>query len=299
MNAIYEEIKLALHSVWRRRWLALAVAWAISLLGWLVISMIPNTYQSDARIFVQVQSLLPDKMGISQADRQRDVDRVRTTLTSTVSLEKVVRGTALSRLVSNDREITAMASGLSKDITLVAEQDNLFKITAEANASGLSNSENAKLSKQIVQKLIDLFVNENLSGDRVETDQTIRFLDAQLAEREKQLQDLEAKRAAFEQKYMGMLPGVGSVGQRMESARMELNQIDSSLVGAQSALAALSGQMGATPSSINTPGVATGGNRSAAIEQQISEAQSRGWTENHPDMVALRGQLARGGWRRV
>jgi uncharacterized protein involved in exopolysaccharide biosynthesis len=41
--------------VWNRRWLALAVAWAVCLLGWLVVAMIPNTYESRARIFVPMR----------------------------------------------------------------------------------------------------------------------------------------------------------------------------------------------------------------------------------------------------
>ena len=54
MHAIYEELRIALHLVWRRRWLALAVAWGICLVGWLVIAFVPNSYESRARIFVRV-----------------------------------------------------------------------------------------------------------------------------------------------------------------------------------------------------------------------------------------------------
>jgi polysaccharide biosynthesis transport protein len=304
MNAIYDEIKLALHHVWRRRWLALAIAWGTCLLGWLVIGMIPNKYESKARIFVQVQSLLPDKMGISAADRQREIDRIRTTLTSTISLEKVVRGTALARTVSTDKEVTAKATSLAKNVEVVAEQDNLFQIAATSSEGNLSDAENAKLSKAIVQKLIDLFVNENLSSDRGDIDQTMRFLDAQLAVREKALQEAEAKRAAFEQKYLGQLPGIGSPSQRMEALRSELNQVDSSLIAAQSGMAALGGQLASTNSSVSTPGAAVGGDgRMAGLQGQIADAQARGLTENHPDMIILRDQLARaraaGGGARV
>ena len=41
MNSLYDEFRIAVHSVWNRRWLALGVAWGICLLGWLVIAMIP------------------------------------------------------------------------------------------------------------------------------------------------------------------------------------------------------------------------------------------------------------------
>ena len=53
MGNIYDEAMVALHGIWRRRWLALAVAWGIGLLGWMVVSLIPNTFKSEARIYVQ------------------------------------------------------------------------------------------------------------------------------------------------------------------------------------------------------------------------------------------------------
>jgi polysaccharide biosynthesis transport protein len=63
------------------------------------------------------------------------------------------------------------------------------------------------------------------------------------------------------------------------------------LMSAQSSLAALSGQLNSTPGSI---GGGAGGVDSnvAAIRSQIAQAHSRGWTDNHPDMIALRSQLA-------
>ncbi len=297
MNGLYDEIRIALHQVWKRRWLALAVAWVVCVLGWLVVSMIPNRYESEARVFVQMQSLLPDKVGITTAERQRYVDRVKRTLTSTLNLEKVVRGTELGQLATTNRDVTDMALGLQKKIKVLEEQENLFKITAESGQGGLSDAQNAKLSRAIVQKLIDIFVEENLSGDRVETSQTLRFLDEQIAQREVALREAESKRVAFEQKYLGILPGVGSMEQRMVQARTELNQLESSLVSAQAALAAINAQMGATPQSINAPGMSGGfsggpaATRAAQIEGQIADGRSRGWTDSHPDMAALRGQL--------
>jgi polysaccharide chain length determinant protein (PEP-CTERM system associated) len=297
MNGLYDEIKVALHNVWKRRWVALGVAWAICLIGWLIVSMIPNKYESEARVFVQMQSLLPDKIGVTAGERQRDVERVKRTLTSTVNLEKVVRGTDLALQVSSNRDVTEKAAGLREKIKVIEQQENLFQITASSNQGGLSNAENAKLSRAIVQKLIDIFVEENLNGGRTDISQTLRFLDQQIVQREGQLREAETKRVAFETKYMGLLPGAGSSSQRMEAGRIELNQIESNLIGAQSSLAALNGQLASTPPSITGPGSYANGGGSRArvvqLEGMISEAQSRGWTDSHPDMAGLRSQLAR------
>lgn len=294
MGSIYQEVLLVLHGIWRRRWLALAVAWGVCLLGWIVVSMIPNKYESQARVFVQMQSLLTDKIGVTPVERQRAVDSVKRTLTSTVNLEKVVRGTDLANTVSTDKEVTGAASGLRDAIKVIEQQENLFEIKVKVGLAGLSDAENAKLAKDVVQKMIDIFVEENLSGGRLEASQSLKFLDQQIAQKEEQLRSAETRRVEFERNSLGLLPGVGSVQTRMESARAELNQIDTNLMAAQGSLAAVNGQLAATQPMIAMPGLAGGGDsRVAILEGQISEAQSRGWTDSHPDMQALRGQLAR------
>ncbi|MBA3897318.1 MAG: chain-length determining protein [Sphingomonadaceae bacterium] len=297
MNGLYDELLVALHGVWKRRWLALGVGWGVALLGWLVVGLIPNKYESEARVFVASQTMLPDSVGITSADRQRGIDAVRQTLTSTVNLEKVVRGTDLSLQVASPRDVTDRAAGLAKDIKVVAQQDNLFQITAASGDGSLSDAQNAKLSRQIAQKLIDLFVDGNLAGTRVENGQTLKFLDAQLNARAKQLADAEAARARFAQKYMALLPGTGTIADRVDAARTEMARIDSDLAAAQSALAAVNGQLAATPAATRTPGAMISGAPSAAagIQAQIAEGQARGWTDQHPDMIALRSQLARMG----
>ncbi|MFX5813135.1 hypothetical protein ABTE31_20740, partial [Acinetobacter baumannii] len=78
-----------------------------------------------------------------------------------------------------------------------------------------------KLARAIVQKLIDIFVEENLSGGKAETSSTLQFLDQHLAARQKQLQDSEAKRADFVNRYLGSLPGTGSLADRIAQARSQ------------------------------------------------------------------------------
>ena len=293
MNGLYDEFKIALYSVWNRRWLALAVAWGLCLLGWLVVALIPNSYQSQARISVEMQSLLSDKVGVDARERKKNMERVQETLASTVNLEKVVRGTALNQSVSTDRELSGKVEMLRKSIEIKSEKDNLFEITAKSSASNLSDAENAVLARDIVQKMIDIFVEENLSGDRDETSQTIKFLDAQLAEREKELQEVEQKRVQFEIENLGLLPGVGSISQRMEAARAELGQIDSQISQASASLAALNGQLSGTPPSIATPG-GGGGARGqlAQAQSNLASARARGWTDSHPDVVAMKNEIA-------
>jgi polysaccharide chain length determinant protein (PEP-CTERM system associated) len=290
VTGIYEEIRIAVHAIWTRRWLALAIAWGICILGWLAVSQMPSRYESRARVFVQMRSLLPASADSASAmgDQQRDIDTVRQTLTSAVNLEKVVRGTDLAKTVSSDRDIADRAAGLQNAIKITAQQDNLFEIVTTAASP--------KLATAITQKLIEIFVETNLSGDRQQNSQTLQFLDGQLETLGGKLQDAEAKRADFQNRYLGSLPGTGSVSDRIGAARSQMSQVDGDLAAASSSLAAMQGQLSGTPQSIagagSTPGVGPARARVAAIQGQLVDARGRGYTDSHPDVVALKSQLS-------
>jgi succinoglycan biosynthesis transport protein ExoP len=292
MAALYEELLVLLHGIWSRRWIALAVAWGVAMLGWLGVAFIPNSYQSKARVYVNTQSLLEDKMGITQVQSQQDLDRVRSTLASTDNLEKVVRETDLSQGISGPRDVAAKITALRENITVMAQADpSMIDISAISADSTLSDGANARIAQQVVQKLIDIFQEDNLAGDRNETKQSLAFLDQQVAARGKQLEAADQRRVEFAQRYVGLLPGAGSISQRMDAARSEISTIDSQLVQAQSALSAMNGQLAGTPQML--PGVGVGGAPSSLAQAQANLAQmrARGWTANHPDVIAAQREI--------
>jgi polysaccharide chain length determinant protein (PEP-CTERM system associated) len=292
MTNIYEEVRIALHGIWHRRWIALGIAWAVCLLGWLVVAMVPNSYESKARIFVQIDDVLADQIGIG-GDRKRDIERVRQTLTSAVNLEKVVRATRLGDKVTSDKQMQAAVESLGKQVTVVSQQDNLFEITGTAGGGGRNDGENAKLAQDVVQKMIDIFREENLAGGRGEMTDTLAFMDQQLADRKKALEEAELKRTEFESKNTGFIPGAGSLTTRLEAARNQMRDVESNLLAAQSALASINGQLSGTPQTIAIPGV-SGGAKGALAQAQadLASMRARGLTDGHPDVISAKAQIA-------
>ena len=291
MGSIYEEALAAIHSVWHRKWLALAVAWAVCLLGWLVVALIPNSYESQARIFIQLDDPLAQQVGIDVNDRKRDIERIRQTLTSAMNLEKVIRATELGDRIESPKAMEAAVLKLADNIKVVNEQENLFAITALSNDSSFSDAENAKVAQQIAQKLIDIFKEENLSGNRGDMVETLDFVNGQLASREKELENAEQRRRVFEQAHPEMAQGGASSSARLDSARSETRGVEADLVAAQSALAAMNGQLAGTPRSL--AGAAGGASSSLATAQaNLAAMRARGLTENHPDVIAARNQVA-------
>lgn len=289
---IYDELRAALFTVWHRRWLALGVAWGVCLLGWLVVGLIPNGYESKARIFVKLEDVLSDVTGV-QTINKRDIERVQQTLTSGVNLEKVVRGTAIGAQVTEPRQMEAAISGLARRIKIESTRDNLFEITATYGDASRSDAENAKIAQEIVQKLIDIFREENLAGNRGEMTTSLDFMDQQLAQRQKELESAEQKRLAFEAANPALAQGGTSPVQRLEAMRAELRGIDADLAAGQSAAAAINGQLAGTPRMLAGAGPA-GGARGALSEAQtlLTSLRARGLTENHPDVIAARNQVS-------
>lgn len=289
MGSLFDEVRSAIHAVWMRRMLALAIAWAVCVVGWVAVSRIPDSYESKARVLVELRQVLPNDGGVAAAGQQQDIDRIRQTLTSSVNLEKVVRGTDLAKTITKPADLAARIAGLQKAIKLTAQQDNLFEIAV--------TGADPAICRQVVEKLIALFRDNKLADSRDESSQSLAFLDQQLAERQQALQAAEAKRAEFQSRFLGSLPGTGSLDDRIGAAQQQLQQIEGDLAAAQSGLSAVNAQMAGTPASVAGQAVGPVGAgparaRLADLQAQLSDARARGFTEAHPDVVALKRQIA-------
>ncbi len=291
MNEVFEELRTALYSVWHRRWMALAVAWGVCLLGWLIVALIPNSYESKARIYVDVDDVLSEQLGIA-GDGQEEIREVRQTLLGSVNLEKVITATKLGEEVSGRSEMDTAIADLAKNVKVESEEDNLFSISAEIGMRGLSDAENAVLARNVVQKLLDIFREEHISGNRAQVSGAIADLNDQLEERKVELEQAEERRLAFEAQYPDLIGGSASLSTRVQQARTELRDIDADLAAAQSALANLSSQIASTPRTL-VGGPNAVGPQAALLkaQSQLAELRARGLTDQHPDVVSTTRQV--------
>lgn len=292
MNEVFDQLRSAIYSVWHRRWLALAVAWGICVLGWLAVALIPNSYESRARIYVQLEDVLAEQIGIA-GGKEEDITRVRQTLASATNLEKVIRATRLGEDIGTQREMDAAIESLSEKVEVKSEEDNLFELSATVGKGSLSDADNAKLSQDVVQKLIDIFREENIAGNRGEVAETVVFLDQQLEARKAELEAAEQRRLAFEAEHPELIGGSDAIASKIQTTRAELRAVEADLAAAQAALAAINGQLAGTPRTISSPGE-VGGAR-AALQQaqaQLAALQAGGKTDNHPDVIAAKRQIA-------
>lgn len=285
MTSLYDEFRIALHRVWNRRWLAVAVAWSVCVAGWLVVALIPNRYESTAQIQIRIQTMLSDQVGINPQDQRNVVQQIGQTLNSSANLEKVIRSTELGTTIATPTELAVAIESLRANVLVKPEQDGLFFISVKQSSG--------KLARDVMQRLIEVAEQDSTSGDPLAMRDMLGFLDSQIQDRSNELQEAEAKRVAYETQNLGLLPGVGSVSQRVEAARAEISQKDSQLMQARSALAALNGQLAGTPSTITGPALSGGGESALAQAQgELASMRARGFTDSHPDVIAIRKQIS-------
>ncbi|MBB3032753.1 XrtA system polysaccharide chain length determinant [Alteriqipengyuania lutimaris] len=286
MNELFDEVRAALYSAWSRKWLVLGVAWAVCLTGWLFVATIPNTYESQARIFIQLDDMLSKQIGIAGSD-MNDIVRVRQRMASASTLGQVVEATRLGEGVNTPRDMENAIASLAKKVQVRSEDDNLFEITAYMSEGHLTDNENAQLARDVVDKLLEIFREANVEGTRGEVNEAVAMLDRQLDQRASELEEAEARRTAFEAEHPELIGGSEAISSRLQNARSEMRGVEADLAAAQSALAQITGQLAGTPQTL--PGGAGGGSALDQAEAQVAQLRARGLKNNHPDMqTALR-----------
>ena len=58
MESVRIFLRQQIAAVWRHRWLALAASWLICGIGWAAVSLMPNQFESSARVYVNVDAVL-------------------------------------------------------------------------------------------------------------------------------------------------------------------------------------------------------------------------------------------------
>lgn len=307
MNDILIMVYSYARALWRRRWLAIAVAWAVCALAWLVVLSLPERYEATARVYVDARTALrPVLEGIAiEEDYDSQLALVREALLSRPQLEAVARATNLDANVTNDAGMEGLITALQRQISVIStvsqnpggqqSTDTIYSITYQ--------NTDRQMSLDVVRTLLDNFVEGTLSGNRTGANEAQSFLVRQIADLEKRLSEAEARLAEFKKRNVGMLPGEsrGDYFSRLESEMALLQQAETNLAVASSRREELRRQL--TASRQFVPGTAGSGGSSASgavpdVSIRVQEAEARledlllRFTDRHPEVLALRQTIS-------
>jgi len=289
MESLSTTIFQYLHAIWRRKWMTALAAWAICIVGWTVIAMMPSKYESSARVYVDGDGLLgPLLRGIAvEVDPAQQLDVLQRTLLSRPNLEQLIHMADLDSRARTNADKEALIRSLPESITIKPQTKNLFTISYD--------DRNPTVARNVVQSLLTIFAENTTGQTRQQMDNAQRFLSDQIASYEQQLRSTEQRRADFRAKHLDILAGAGAT-QELQNARQRLTEATNQLQDATARRDALKAQLGQLPQSTTVGGQAVAGG--GIIAQQLADAQRQladlrtRYTDQHPDVVSLKAQIA-------
>jgi polysaccharide chain length determinant protein (PEP-CTERM system associated) len=274
-------------AAWRRRWVGIFITWLICGVGWVGVYLVPNQYESSARLFVDADAILTPLLRGLAADSAPvgQLEMLQRTLLSRPNLEKLISKTDLDLglVGSSDRE--RLLQSLANDIKVTPQTRNLFTITYR--------SASPKLAHDVVQTLLSIFVESATGSNRTDMENAKRFLEHQISSYEQQLRAAEKRRADFRFKYVDILPADLNpdrpYNSATEGARNSLREMDGKLQDALIKRDTLRDELSKAPAML----VAEDNSRvQGGVRSKMQEAQEQlkmlllRDTEQHPDVIA-------------
>ena len=287
--------------IWRFKWAALIVAWAVALLAWVAVFLIPNKYEATAKIFVNTGTTLSQAtQGISLSDDiAAQIQQVSAMLLGDPQLRKVANETNLMTGAVTGEQQQAVIDNLRNNINIVADVNRavpkskvtLFTITYE--------NHRRKRAIRVVDHLLNDFVEGSLTGKNQGSQQAEQFLTQQIANYGQRLSATEQQLAEFKKHNIGLVPGEkGDAFSQLQSDNSQLRQLKGNLYVAESKRDELArelhtGNRFTTGGSSGTGGAMPSG---AALDtvQQIAQDQQKldklllQYTDKYPDVIALK-----------
>jgi len=295
MQDIFEEIIDYLKGIWLKRRYIIIATWLICPLGWYFVASMPNIYKSEARVYVDTQSLLrPLLRGLTvETNPNTQIRLMIKTLLSRPNLERISRMTDLDVQANNSEEYEGIIKSLKNNIKISGVgRENIYTLSIE--------NKDPEMAKNIVRSALTVFIENTLGETRSDSDSAQKFLNTQIKDYENRLTNAEARLTSFKQKYSGILPEQsGGYYSKLNGNKEKLKAIELELLENKTRLASAKKQLSQSrvadtnsdnkiksESSIQT----TYDNRITELEVQLDTLKLR-YTDRHPDVIEVSRNL--------
>ena len=288
-----------------------------------VVRLLPTVYLAEAVVLIDSQKI-PEKFVAATVttDLEDRIASIRQQLLSGGELKKVIDEFGLYREERKTHFEEEILDLMRKDISISLDSA-MPGSTGGAGGTGKTKRPGAfrigfqghdpQLVMQVANRLTDLYVEQNLKTREGQASGTSEFLETQVSEAKKQLDDMEATVSTYKLKHNGELPqqehAISDTLTRLQT-ELEVNRdatnrayqtklIQESSVSAMEAT--LSAQTHSSEQALRQEG--TGGysvtvnpaaprtKQSEAMEDQLALLLGR-YTESHPEIIRLRNAIA-------
>lgn len=278
----------------RRRFLGALALLAASVVVSVTIALsLPNVYRSEATILVERQQI-PDDLVRSTVTGQLEM-RLRT-----ISQEILSR-TRLEELIERFGLYADLQATAPMEQVIERMRDDIgLELTAGGSrgqgatvAFGISyRGSDPRTVAGVTNALAGFYIEENLRVRERQAMGTAKFLESELEETRKVLEEQEKQVSAFKERYIGQLP------QQLDANLRTLEQLNSQLlinsdnqIRSKETRTALLTQLAEARRAAGGGGVESVSARLGAMREELADLRTR-YTDRYPDVVRLRDEIA-------
>jgi polysaccharide chain length determinant protein (PEP-CTERM system associated) len=288
------------------------------------VRRLPSIYQAEAVVLIDSQKI-PDKFVTATvaSDSEERIAAIRQMLLSSGELKKVIEDFGLYREERKSHFEEDILEMMRSDISITLDSGgpdggSRTAKTRRAGAFrvGYQGSDPVMVTR-VANRLADLYVEQNLKTREGQAAGTSDFLDTQLRDAKKHLDEMEAQVSAYKLQHNGELPqqenvlagALGRLQTELEANRDAINRAHQNRVILESSINAMEATLTAQilawqqaqqqeDQPVLTVGPVTPKSKLPDIEAAYTQLRAK-YGDNHPDVVSLRSELenARGSSR--
>jgi polysaccharide chain length determinant protein (PEP-CTERM system associated) len=280
----------------RRWWIILIPTILLPIIALAIAFVIPPEYVSQTLVLVEQQKV-PDEYvkPVVSEDLTGRLASMKEQILSRARLTPIIE------------RFNLFGTGKSMDdrIDLTRKAIDIKPIHSEmARTGGLPGffisfkASDARTAQLVTGEITSLFVNENLKSRATSVEGTQDFLQGQLADAKQKLDDQDAKLAAFQQKYIGRLPGEEAPNMNMlTSLNTQLDAVTQAIARMEQDKsyeeAMLSQQQSLSAQASSDHGGVAPQAQQADLQALLNEEAdlTKRYTDDYPDVVAVRRKI--------
>jgi polysaccharide chain length determinant protein (PEP-CTERM system associated) len=283
----------------RRRWVLIAVLAAVGgPLAYGVSRLLPDRYKSQTLVLVEQPSVPSDIVrSLDTADITQRLSSMQQQILSRSRLEPIINQYGLYSNDINRVSMEELVGRLQKAIEVTPILP--MAETASRQLPGFYvnvTMGNARTAQQVCTAVTSMFIEENLRLRQQHSEDTTQFLVQQLAEAKTNLDEQDAKLAAFKSHYLGALPDqeqanlnlltgltsqLDAATQALARAQQDKSLAESMLT--QQVAAWQATQTGRNPETLDQ--------QLSALQTQLANLQVR-YTDDYPDVMKTKNDIA-------
>ena len=313
-NVKFSPLSIA-RAIWKRKFLVLGFWLVLTAAVIVIVARLPAVYQAEALILVDSQKI-PDKFVSStvNSDLQDRITTISQQILSSTGLKKIIDDYRLYPVERKTLFEEELLEKMRKDIGIKLEP-GYNKNRPGAFRISFQGPEPATVA-QVSNRLANLFIEENLRAREVQAQGTSEFIDSQLQDAKKILDEQEKTVSEYKLQHNGELPqqenSISSVLARLQVElganrdainRIQQNKVmvENSLATTEASLAAVSAAIAVRNSSPQDPAVvAASGQVVVPVRRRPSEV-GRAQLEElltrygplHPEVRRMEAEVAR------